>query len=274
MKIGIVGLGWLGEPLYKMLLADDHALVGSTTQADKVEMFRDRGWNVRRFFLSPKPEGEGYADLFNVDILYVNIPPFSRGMHESFHPEQIRQIKKMVVSNGVKKVIYVSATSVYPSQNQEAREQDVVTIENTERPGLFTAEHIWKEDAAYDLTIIRFGGLLGDDRVPGRSFSGKPGVAGHHPANYVYRHDAARAIKWVIDRGLWNETYNVVAPMHPKKSEIYENNAKRLGFLPPLSYEQPDESPWKLISVDEFLSTGFQFDYPDPLKFPYQVKKP
>ncbi|WP_209329635.1 epimerase [Lunatimonas salinarum] len=268
MDISILGLGWIGEPLYMSLRKNGHAVIGSTTNREKWLEFRNRGVDACLFELGPEPKGEGYERLFDTDILYINIPPSRRTKPDSFHIDQIKHVNILAKQGDTKRVIYVSATSVYPNRNQVAMEEDPLTESTTANPALFHAEQILRKQWGDQLTIIRFGGLLGDNRVPGRYFSGKSGVVGHAPANYVYRFDAVRAVEWVISKGLWGEVFNVVAPEHPVKSAVYESNAASLGFDPPASYAPPDES-WKEISPQKIMVSGFRFEYPNPLSFPY-----
>jgi nucleoside-diphosphate-sugar epimerase len=270
-KIGILGLGWIGEPLARKLNESGYRVIGTTTQEAKKQRLQESGIPTKLLNFNPSPEGEKVEEVFDVDVLYINIPPSRRTNPDSFHPEQVSQIRNLAVASGVSKIIYVSATSVYPDLRQEAFESDGLNLSNTGNPALWQAEQLLWEAKPYDLTVVRFGGLLGDNRIPGKYFSGKENVAGHPPANYVYRSDAVRAIEWIIMKSLWNATYNVVAPLHPKKSEIYERNAKSLGFPPPKSYETEPLSSWKRISPTKFLDTGFEFDYPDPLTFPYSL---
>ena len=269
MKISIIGLGWIGKPLAGALKSQGHQVIGSTTSREKMQELANEGLETRLFQLYPEPQGSGYEELFTADILYINIPPGRRKHPDAFHPQQIASIIKLIKEGSVRKVIYVSATSVYPNQNQTAREDDPLDGGITENPALFEAEQLLWTNSGCPLTVIRFGGLLGDNRIPGKYFSGKENVPGHPPVNYIYRDDAIRAIQWVIEKELWNETFNLVAPEHPKKKDVYEANAKLLGFSPPSSYESPEVTSWKEICVDKFLATGFKFHYPDPLSFPY-----
>ena len=143
--------------------------------------------------------------------------------------------------------------------------------DNTGNISIWEAENIIKNQKNFDLTVIRFGGLLGDDRVPGRYFSGKEEVAGDPPVNYIHRTDAIGAVDWIIEKGLWNETYNIVCPYHPTKKAVFEKNAHDLGFPPPNTYKQKNASKWKCISPEKFINTGFKFQYEDPLTFKYTV---
>ena len=268
MRISIVGLGWLGEPLAAYLIQKGFEVRGSTTTREKVSILKEKGITAYPFFLNPVPEGEEWGNLFLADILVVNIPPQSRSRPGSFHQQQIISLRKLVEEAEIPRVIFISATSVYPDQNQEALESDSLVQDGTGNGTLLDAEALMWKDKPYDLTVIRLGGLLGDNRVPGLYVSNKEGVVGHAPVNYIYREDAVRLVHWVIEKGLWNDTYNGVAPFHPLRSEVYEKNAQRLGFPPPLSYEQPETSSWKKVSSDKILRTGFTFLH-HPLHFPY-----
>jgi nucleoside-diphosphate-sugar epimerase len=268
MRISIVGLGWLGGPLADYLLLKGFEVKGSTTTADKIAKFQKKGISPYPFFLNPYPQGQGWEDLFLTDILIINIPPQTRTQVEGFHLRQIESLRSLVEKANIPQVIFISATSVYPDLNQEASESDRLTAEAQGNPTLLEAENRLWQDKSYELTVIRLGGLLGDNRIPGLYVSNKYGVVGHAPVNYIYRKDAVRLVHWVIEKGLWNDTYNGVAPFHPLRKEVYEKNAAILGFPPPASYEQPEVSPWKKISSHKLLQTGFNFLY-HPLQFPY-----
>lgn len=262
-------MGWLGIPLAKALKAAGITTKGTTTSPDKKQSLNDQGFICELLVLNPELKGHVPKTIFEASILFVNIPPSSRSKPSTYHPKQIEIIKMLAQKHGIKKIIYISSTSIYPSNNQVAKETDPIDFNNTGNPALLNAEKILWRDKTYDLTIIRFGGLLGDDRIPGKYFSGKENVAGHPPVNYIHRKDAVRAVLWVIEKKLWNETFNVVCPVHPKKREVIEKNARNMDFPPPLSYEEPKTQKWKEIAADKWSDTKFEFIYSNPLDFTY-----
>jgi nucleoside-diphosphate-sugar epimerase len=268
-RLSIIGLGWLGKPFAEHMQNLGHTVVGSTTSKEKANSLNQEGINTVLFSLNPHPEGIGFTALFDADVLIINIPPRTRSLPDTFHPEQVKYLKALAVQGGIKKIIYVSSTSIYPDLNQIARESDELDMDTTGNKALFRAEQILSKDKDYDLTIIRFGGLLGVDRIPGRYFSGKSNVDGDSPVNYIHRDDAVRLISWVIENDLWNQVFNGVAPKHPKRKQVYERNALELGFPPPTSYTVQSTS-WKEISADKILATGFVFQMEDPLDFRYE----
>lgn len=271
MRISLIGLGWLGLPLASFLQGKGHVVKGTTTSPEKQKRLEQEGMVAECLLLDPLPATEVPAHLFDTDLLYINIPPGRRRHSDAYHPRQIHFLREAIERYGLQKVIYVSATSVYPSKNQVARETDSLTADTTGNPALWNAEQLLWKDKSYELTVVRFGGLLGDDRIPGRYFSGKENVPGHPPVNYIHRTDAVRAIHWIISQNLWNETYNIVSPEHPEKRAVFEKNARDMGFPPPASYEEPPQQMWKEISCEKWLRTGFSFDFPDPLAFTYKV---
>ncbi len=268
-RVSIIGLGWLGEPLVRHLIRHGYQVKGSSTTAEKVERLTQEGIESYELRFDPNPEGKNFQSLFDTDILFVNIPPRTRVMPESFHPEQVKFIKEMAIQAKVPWIIFVSSTSVYPDKGQVAKESDVIGRKEEGNHTILKAEQILSAGSPpYDLTIIRFGGLLGIDRIPGKYFSGKKNVIGDSPVNYIHQKDAVRLAAWVMSQQLKNEIFNGVAPQHPKRKDVYEKNALELGFPPPLGYTSAGNS-WKEITADKILTTGFSFKFPDPLDFLY-----
>jgi nucleoside-diphosphate-sugar epimerase len=267
MRISIIGLGWLGKPLALHLQKKGWIVKGSTTQTEKTPSLEQEGINTFLLNLTPHPQGQAFQKLFDTDILFINIPPGLRHQSETFHPEQVKYLKALAEQHHVKKIIYISSTSVYPSEDNIYTEDEQLSKENTGNKALLEAERLLWADKSYDLTVIRFGGLMGGQRIPGTYFSGKSNVEGHVPVNYIHREDAIRLIEWVVECDNWNETFNGVCPIHPSRKDVYRTTSERLGFAPPLSYSE--ESSGRMISSDKILRKGFEFMHPDPLQFPY-----
>ena len=269
--VSIIGLGWIGEPLGIRLQENGFQVLGSTTSAEKQVKLSCLGLNAVLFFLNPHPEGIGFNALFRSEILVVNIPPRTRSGNGEFHLEQLKYLRSLIDNSSIKKVIFVSSTGIYPeaTAEKEYAEDFWLTYESTGNEILLRAEQLMEEDRNFDLTIVRFGGLMGKDRIPGKYFSGKENVAGQTRVNFIHQNDAVGILAWVIEKGLWNETFNGVAPIHPMRREIYEKNAVELGIDPPASYQNVPGGLDRLIDSSKILKTGFEFEFPDPLGFSY-----
>jgi nucleoside-diphosphate-sugar epimerase len=180
----------------------------------------------------------------------------------------------LVANSAVKQVIFISSTGIYPNENKAVPYTEEEVSESTAGNAiLYRAEVLMGTSSRYDLTVLRMGGLMGEDRIPGTYFSGREQVVGHTRVNFIHQTDAARMIAWVINQGLWNQTFNGVAPEHPFRREVYANNSSTLGILPPVSYQDAaDEKVGRWISSEKIRDTGFTFDFPNPLDFTYAAR--
>jgi nucleoside-diphosphate-sugar epimerase len=271
-KVSIIGLGWLGEASGLLLQTQGYQVLGSSTRLEKVEILRKRGLDAVQFSLTPDPEGTGYPRLFDSEILVVTIPPRSRQGDGEVYLQQLAIIRELLVASAVEQVIFISSTGIYPNRSNpnSYTEAELISESTAGNPTLYRAEQLMADSPSYALTILRMGGLMGADRIPGTYFSGKEQVIGHTRVNFIHQLDAARMIAWVIDQGLWNQTFNGVAPQHPLRREVYAKNASVLGILPPASYQEvADEKVGRWISSEKISATGFSFDFPNPLDFTY-----
>jgi nucleoside-diphosphate-sugar epimerase len=274
-KVSIIGLGWLGEAVALLLQRQGHLVLGSSTRPEKVELLRGKGVDAIHFALDPDPKGTAYHRLFDSEILIVTLPPRSRHGDGEAYLQQLASLRTLVANSAVKQVIFISSTGIYPNENKEVpyTEEEQITESNAGNSILYRAEQLMKESPSYALTILRMGGLMGGDRIPGSYFSGKEEVVGHTRVNFIHQDDAARMIALVLDQGLWNQTFNGVALEHPLRREVYAKNASALGILPPVSYQEAvDEKVGRWISSEKISATGFSFDFPNPLDFSYSPR--
>lgn len=274
-KVSIIGLGWLGEAAALLLQRQGHLVLGSSTRPEKVELLLGKGLDAIHFSLDPDPKGTAYHRLFDSEILIVTLPPRSRLGDGEAYLQQLASLRALVANPAVKKVIFISSTGIYPNENkaESYTEEEQLTESNAGNSILYRAEQLMADSSSYALTILRMGGLMGADRIPGSYFSGKEQVVGHTRVNFIHQLDAARMIAWVLDQGLWDQTFNGVAPEHPLRREVYAKNARALGILPPASYQEAaDEKVGRRISSEKISATGFSFDFPNPLDFSYSPR--
>lgn len=269
--VSVLGCGWLGAPLARNLLAEGFKVKGSTTHAEKKSVMKDVG--IRPYLLRLDPDLKQLYpdDFFQTDLLIVNIPPQSRKKGPDFHPQQIKAISEEIKKQQIPYCIFISSTSVYPGQEKEMKEEDAPETESSPQPAVRAAESLLQNLPDLNLSILRCGGLMGYDRIPGRYFSGKKNLEeGKAAVNYVHRDDVIGVILEVIRQNYWNQTLNVVAPEHPRRKDVFEKNARDFGFEPPTF--APDSSrPGRKISPAKLQQElSYTFRYPDPLYFRYR----
>lgn len=275
-KISILGCGWLGLPLAESLIEKKFAVKGSTTSSDKIAILESK--NIKAFLLSvddivDQEFDSELAEFFNCDLLIINIPPKVRTTGDDYHPRQIQTIIRYAKEFNVKSVIYVSATSIYPQDQLMVDEETNVTIDNTGNKALFKAENLFRSETAFETLILRCGGLLGYSRIPGRYYSGKTIATGHTPVNYIHRDDVIRIVISCIENAFLSGLYNLVAPNHPSRMEVFSKNAQDFGFEPPIFAENVENKEKVKMVIGKKLidELSYQFLYPDPLYFQYTI---
>ncbi len=262
--ISILGCGWLGLPLADYLIGKGYKLKGSTRTRSELEVIKSHGIEPFYLVLDPDLRGDNVDDFFNCDVLVVNFPPERRDDIAEYHTSQIRSLIARIESSPLTKVLFVSSTSVYPDLGREVSEDDDAPPEKPSGIALLEAERLFRLSSRFETTIIRFGGLIGYDRMPGRFLAGRKGITGGNaPVNLIHRDDCLGIIHRIIERSVWGETFNACADEHPLRKEYYTAQALKLGLDPP-GFEDGGGG-FKIIRSDKLKKLlEYRFKHPDP----------
>lgn len=263
--ISILGCGWLGLPLAEFLLGKGYKVKGSTTARSGLDVMKSRGIEPFYLVIDPGLRGEGLGDFFDCDALVVNFPPERRDDIAEYHPAQIRSLIAGLAGSRVKKVLFVSSTSVYPDLGRDVTEDENAPPSKQSGIALLRAEKLLRDSGSFATTIVRFGGLIGYDRMPGRFLAGKKGIeGGEAPVNLIHRDDCVCIIYGIISQNLWGVTLNACADEHPSRKDYYTAQALRLGLDPP-QFKESGKAGYKIVNSDRLKKLlGYRFKYPDP----------
>ena len=226
-QISILGCGWLGFPLAKSLLNNGYVIKGSTTSTTKISNLESAG--IQPFLISVDENGiEGNFEhfLLNSTILIIDIPPKLRGNEKENFVSKIHNCTPFIEKSTVKKVIFVSSTSVYADDNSIVSQYTSCNPESESGKQLLDVENILRINSHFKTTILRFGGLIGNDRHPIKMLSGRINIANPDGAiNLIHQDDCIEIIKKIIQTDAFGKTYNAVAPFHPTRKDYYTQKA-------------------------------------------------
>jgi nucleoside-diphosphate-sugar epimerase len=269
-QISILGCGWLGLPLAKKLIEKENSVNGSTTSENKLSILKDAGINPFLVALESESVSESItAFLDKSEILIIDIPPKLRGntgeqnsARKSF-VEKIENLIPFIEKSTIKKVLFVSSTSVYGDENSLITEQTTPNPETESGKQLLLTEALLQENQNFETTILRFGGLIGEDRHPVKFLAGKENLENPDaPINLIHQNDCINIIEEIILQSKWNELFNAVAPFHPSREQYYTQKAKEQNLvLPKFSTEKSNIE--KLISsekIETVLNYPFRLD--------------
>jgi nucleoside-diphosphate-sugar epimerase len=272
-KIAILGCGWLGLPLAKSLLSKGYEVKGSTTSESKLEVLKNAG--ILSFQIQLEENqiiGKIEDFLKETDVLVIDIPPglrrdFSTSLEMTF-VNKIKTLIPYIEKSGIQKVVFVSSTSVYGDSFPivEITEETKPNPDTESGKQLVITEVLLQSNSHFKTTVIRFGGLLGDDRHPIKFLAGRTNVENPDaPVNMIQREDCIGIIEKTLDfarddKWEWNQTFNAVAPQHPTRKAYYHKKAEILN-LPLPTFAEDSESKGKIISskkVEMILEYSFQ----------------
>lgn len=228
MKISIVGLGYIGLPLAKILILKDHEVSGTTTSPEKLSQDKIKVHLLR----SPEIPG---PEILDCDVLILNVPP------KEDQPEWFGNWNLGLT----KKIIFVSSTSA-------------------PRNEILKKEEEWVKNSGIPWLIVRPGGLLGNGRHPGKTLSGRKGIKGRlSPVNLIHADDVSGFIVTAIEKNITGEIIHLVSDEHHTKEEFYSEFCIRNG-IPVPEFDQNDLSKNEIVPNDS-MKKYYQLKFPTML---------
>ncbi len=265
-SVSIVGLGWLGLPLARHLKNLGWEVKGSKRTHEGAEQMRLIRLESYPLELTPEinADPDDLTMLLSVDSLVINIPPSQYFFNPQHYVLGIQNLVNEALLQGVNHIIFISSTSVFPEITGQFDESSIPQPNSEITKALIEVEQWLFQLDNIDCDIIRFGGLVGDDRHPVYSLVGKEVKAGNSPVNLVHFDDCARAIQLLLETPSHQRLYHVVAPEHPRKAEYYSIMAKKLGVEAPY-FISSDDDPVRIILANKICQEiDFVYQFPDP----------
>ncbi len=258
--ISILGCGWLGYPLALRLITKGWHVKGSTTTEPKRTGLKEH--NIDPYLVHLSGDLSANAPFFESNVLLINVPPALKKQSAEAYLTNMQALLKQVQASPLKRVIFISSTSVYPDTNSEIVDTWNVDFQSP----LYQSEQFFAQSTTFKTTIIRFAGLIGPGRNPSRFFSGKTNIPnGQAPVNLIHLDDCIGIIQAVLNNHRFYGTYHAAAPTHPSRSEFYTLASQVAGLpLPGFIDELKD---WKIIDAEKLEhDLDYEFIHPDLLK--------
>lgn len=252
-EISILGCGWLGMPLATKLINDEFVIKGSTTSLSKIERLKLEG--IIPYIVNLKNIENNISDFLSSEILVISIP--------SKNIDDFKNLIQQIEVSRVKKILFISSTSVYANSKELVTEETIVKV-----IPLSIIEKLFRENASFKSTIIRFGGLFGYNRKPGNFISESNEI--ENPEGYVnliHRDDCIQIIEQIIKKNIWNETFNACTDSHPTRREFYLKETKKVGQKAP-TFNENSLNEYKIVSNTKLKTMlNFRFKYPNLLNY-------
>ncbi|MRI33079.1 hypothetical protein EOPP23_08795 [Endozoicomonas sp. OPT23] len=262
-RISVVGYGRVGLPLGRELKTRGYDVYGTVTSEEKCQSLKEEGLNADVLTFTPEANGD-LDKAVAADILVATLPPSAK-LEGQFN-KVMETIAEAAARSEVKKVLLISATSVYQQTGEVVREEDAT---HQASPFLGTSwlkiEELFSLRTEFETTVVRFSGLMGQGINAGVYFAGRELKGANQPINMIHLDDCVAVMAEIIDRQLWGEAFNASADEHPCKRDFYTKACTVAGMELPLFSEEA--VPYRIVNCDKLKKClGYTFKYPDPMQ--------
>ena len=239
MRIAIIGCGWVGERLAKYLVGKNHHVIATTTSPEKIVPLQQVATEVQLLDFNATID---FGFLAVVDVAIFSMPISRNAWHQGFEK----------LNNEFPKTILFSSTGVYPQENKIFTEKDTDNL----RADILASENLVRQK--YPQTnILRFGGLMGDERALKNMFKNRTPENPGKPTNYIHYEDILPIVDLFLHSEIKAETYNIVAPEHPSIAEVLHLDSENMG-----------DQKGRIISSEKLIQDfNYTFIHPNPKDF-------
>lgn len=243
-NISILGSGWLGFPLARELSVKYSIKLSTTTQKNIERLTYS---NIKTYLVNIDNKKDNIARFLDSETLIVNIP--------SKNIDSFKEFAKKVKNSPIKKVIFISSTSVYKDCNKSVKEDNTECYSSN---NLLEIEKLFLEFSNIQTTVLRFGGLIGYDRNLVKYFQEKTVHNSKNRVNMIHRDDCIAIIKKLIKQEIFGDIFNCCATSHPTKEEFYTHCAANSEYKVPKFDNK--SSNYKIIDNGK-LKTRLNYKY-------------
>jgi len=247
-----MGCGWLGKPLAASLITKGYSVKGTTTQISKLDDLRNAGIDPYVVELTETFIDGGIDEfLAGLDVLVVNIPPGLRSDPDSDFEGRIRLlVTEINAHKNIQQLLYISSIAVFEDADNIPTYNESKPANATDKKGkkLIAAEKVILKDFK-NSTIIRPGGLIGDDRHPVKYLAGKKNISNPEaPVNLTDRNYLIDVIEKVIDSKIELSVVHAISEEHESKKSYYIKKAQEFDLELPV-FDNNDSNGKRVIST-------------------------
>jgi nucleoside-diphosphate-sugar epimerase/GNAT superfamily N-acetyltransferase len=244
-SISLLGCGWLGLPLAQQLVGKNFVVKGTTTTKEKLSKLEQA--KISAYILDLSDLDAIDQNFLESNILIIATP--------SKHYEGFKNLIRSIEKSPIKKVVFISSTSIFPSNNSVVDEQTetLVTV-------LAQIENLFRNNKHFETTIVRFAGLFGYDRKPGNFVKNTKLIKNPQGfVNMIHQDDCIGILEKIIHLNIWGETFNACTDSHPTRREYYTQESLKLSYTVP-KFDEKSKNEYKIISNQKLKEAlNYQF---------------
>lgn len=261
-QILLIGAGWLGKDLAVRLKNAGRQVMAIGRNAEICSELNIM--NISALQLNMNSEISIQQIPASSIVIFLFPPSSAQGTEFTSYSNLIGSVYRVLKSKGLEYIIHISSSGIYPAKSGMYSED--AETDTTERALRLKEAEQAVLSSGILAAVIRAGGLCGKDRHPGIWNRTATVLAGDEPVNMIWKADLIELILHTVSKRL-SGIYNAAAPMHPIREDFYKHCFLKMNTpLPEFSLGAAKTN--RIVLSDKIISTGFEFGFPDPCKFP------
>lgn len=225
MKIVIVGCGWLGLQLAKVLCDAGHQVLASRRNVQGLARL-PHGVKPLLLDLPATNIAADAVSALHKAIVVCAIPPALRRSGAGSYVEALTQLAQLLQSAGSLGVVHFSSSGIYQGLSADVDESSLLRRESDRVATLAEGEAILQRALPLCITL-RLAGLMGPGRHPGRFVAGKTLANPDGLINMLHADDACRAVLRLLSgEHLQSAIYNLSCPQAVTRRQFYQAASK------------------------------------------------
>lgn len=231
-SIAILGSGWLGTQLGKHLQSTNFKIKVSARSKEKCDLLLEQGLDTHQVHIDPINPIIPNEFFTNTDLLIVSLTPVDLSIFE--------HLVDIISNYKIPEVILFSSTGVYKGLSDWVNESTPLLTSNTRVKHLNAIEQLFLAAPTFTCTVIRLGGLIGQNRHPVKHLAKKKVIEdGNEPVNIATDEKILPIINKIVSLPITNDIYNLVNDEHRNKREFYNEAAVKFQIKLPEFIDNP-----------------------------------
>lgn len=218
-RLAILGCGWLGTAVGRWALTQGWCVVANARREAHWTHLQSLGIETVRLSL---PLVNDVPEAFYGDALLIALP-----LRAETPIDDILRITEHFIAKGGRRVVMISSTSVYGDAKGVVTEVSALQPLTTSAKRNVALEQALLTAFPAQVKVLRLSGLIGEDRHPITSLSGRELSGGGRPVNLIHQDDAVAAI-WALLQGKGEiPIYHLATLAHPSRHDYYVAQASK-----------------------------------------------
>jgi nucleoside-diphosphate-sugar epimerase len=262
----ISGYGWLAGYVGNALSGKVN-IIGTSRSPEKCFTLKAQGIEGVQYALGDDTSIL-CSHLPNATLL-LNIPPGRRNTDLAVFTQNMLGLIDAAITASVAHIVFISTTSVYGDTTNDVLAEDSATQPQTAsaKAHVTIENYLLSKRDQIDVSIVRLAGLVGPDRHPARSLSGRQLDAGNKRINLVHVSDVVSALTTIICDLPLNDVIHLCSLSHPKRGEYYVDAAHAMKIDAPHFSDTEAEPAGKVIDATQsWARLNITPEYSDPYR--------